>query len=464
MIPRERFIWMLISLTALPVVGVLVFVAWFYVDIPFSDQWQATVPLLEKLYRGELTLTDWVSQHNEHRPLFHRLIWLPLAWATHWNTTFEVAATLLFGLATLGILLWQAAKTARQFGQGPVTWVWPAIAWLFFSMSQYETWLQSYLLHWVLHVFAVVTGLTLLAQASLKPSHIVLAIGLGIVSTFTVASGVLFWPIGFALLWRNRLIPAPVSLHRYRVAWSGLWIAMALLVALIYLSGFQMPLSQPQPANEIGRLVGLSLYFLTWLGAPVLIYTGSLILGLLGVGAFAWVLCGLWRRDGVQHQHLLPYLAYAAFALTNGLLISVVRADMGWQQALSPRYIIISALFWIALAMFLQIHYWSSRTHGRGQRLAKGLIVGMICMAVISWLGGAYMGLKHRHWPMLAARQALRDGREDDAVLLQIHNNPAQVRELLPVLKAHQLSLYRCRTAVVEEQAHMQAMPSRMHC
>ena len=47
-------------------------------------------PLIERYYQGTLTFQDFYAQHNEHRPLFPRLVMLPLALATRYDTVAEM--------------------------------------------------------------------------------------------------------------------------------------------------------------------------------------------------------------------------------------------------------------------------------------------------------------------------------------------------------------------------------------
>src|SRR5262245_62975011 len=93
---NEIHSWLAIALLLafIPLAYLIVMVATYSVDVPFADQW-ALVPLLEKSYRGTLTLRDLWSQHNEHRLLFPRMIMLVLARLSGWNLRYELAVNIL---------------------------------------------------------------------------------------------------------------------------------------------------------------------------------------------------------------------------------------------------------------------------------------------------------------------------------------------------------------------------------
>src|SRR5215208_7141850 len=84
------------AIACLPPLYLIIIILTNTVDVPFADQW-ALVPLLERSYRGTLSLHDLWAQHNEHRLLFPRLIMLALARLSAWNTHIEMLANV--GLA-----------------------------------------------------------------------------------------------------------------------------------------------------------------------------------------------------------------------------------------------------------------------------------------------------------------------------------------------------------------------------
>src|SRR3954471_24168411 len=90
-------------LILLPACCGFLYVYTFGVNVVAGDEW-AVVPLFEKLYAGELSLSDLLAQHNEHRIFFPRIAMLSLGVITQWNVIAEMYLTEICFLVTLLIL------------------------------------------------------------------------------------------------------------------------------------------------------------------------------------------------------------------------------------------------------------------------------------------------------------------------------------------------------------------------
>ena len=434
-------------LAFIPIVYVISLIILFYQDLPFSDQWEAAIPLLQRSFAGTLTLQDMISQHNEHRPLFSRLIWLPLAHLTHWNTAFEIAVTVVLAFGLVCLLWWQIRRTMVLINRPILTLLIPLTSALFFSMSQYESWFQSYSLQWMLHACAVVAGIVILSQPELNARRLTVAIGAGLVATFTFASGLLFWIIGFGLIVGARPVR---SAYRATGILMGIWLVACLVVGAIYFTGYIAPGTGSNPSawlSTVNQPLNVLMYFFTWLGAPILAYYPAVLVGVVGL---TLLVCTLFTiRTLAAWRVMLPYLGLAGYALLNAGMISLGRSSLGWQQALSPRYMSISALFWIALVVMLYLTAHTRkdnqpmRTDGIWSRV-PALMACIAVLTVVSSAGSTYLALKYRYVPMRAARMAIRAGDDSDAALQQITDDIQATRDRdLPFLKQYSLSLYR---------------------
>lgn len=88
-----------LALTIAPPVIQFLYIRCFSVDVPWWDEW-AFVDLLQSWSRqdmGRVIALLW-AQHNEHRPLFPRLIMLVLAQLTGWNIRTEMYFSLLLSI------------------------------------------------------------------------------------------------------------------------------------------------------------------------------------------------------------------------------------------------------------------------------------------------------------------------------------------------------------------------------
>ena len=399
-----------------------------YVDIPFSDQWQTVLLVLQKSMTGALTLNDIMGAHIEHRMASFYIVWLPLAHLTHWNGRYEIALSLICS----GISLWLVWRQFHARGFSP--WLTVLAAWLLFSMAAYENWYQSYNLIFVMCTTAYLAGIHLLipklgavnGAGSISWPRLLFAILMGFVCTFSLASGFLYWPFAWVALGLARPRPAQ---H----------IAMLIGAAVaLYgnFNGFSRPAGYGSFLDVLGNPGVLVLYFTSWLGAPLLIYGGSFVVGAIGLLGLGW-LCGrlkLFRSDQIRAQ--LPFLMWMGYALVAGAAVMAGRVQFGWEQSLSPRYVAISLLFWLGLVGLLAsapitLHF------------KRVLIGGMLALSMVSYTGGTYMGIKHRHIPLRNAQRAILAGDSSDAVLKVINDHPNDVRAALPFLQQYHLSLYR---------------------
>src|SRR5712672_382899 len=140
-------------LAAVPLLILIWVVARYAIDVPYLDQWDL-VPLIDKMYQGQLTVHDLWMQFNEHRIFFPKLIMLGLARLTHWNIRYESAVSVLLAMAVFLVLACQIRASARVFGGRQLRWALPACSLVAFSVSQYENFLWGWQLGLLLGLLA----------------------------------------------------------------------------------------------------------------------------------------------------------------------------------------------------------------------------------------------------------------------------------------------------------------------
>lgn len=109
-------------------------------DAPYWDQWWK-IPLIVKSFDGTIALADYWTLINEHRVFFPSLITIPLARITHWNLAYELALTLLFGIAVFAVLCRAILTTQNPEDRKQVWPIIPLISLLMFSYSQHNIWM-----------------------------------------------------------------------------------------------------------------------------------------------------------------------------------------------------------------------------------------------------------------------------------------------------------------------------------
>jgi hypothetical protein len=390
------------------------------VDLPFWDQWQF-VAMLADYRAGDMNLADLIAQHNEHRPLFPRLIWLALALATDYNTKAELWTNVaIAGLTLTGFLAytrWAWSSTQRQ--SIPLYQFVPLVTLLTINMVQWESWLLGFQTVMFLGIFAVITGFVMAARYA-NWLGFAAAICLGIVATYSMANALLYWPIGLLLLLTLPNLPK-------KGVKVGLWIAISLAVSLSFLYGWTSPHVRPDRIAAMNPVI-YGHWILNFLGAPILAYSPAFVFGILSLALLISICFEL--RETLLSREALPYCAIILFTFGSGILIAVGRSRGGAGLALAPRYVTMTTWYWAALFAL-----WSFV--GNGQRWRQGILAGLAFVLFLSSLGGAVSGYKWRYLRTRPAYEAVRAGEiPDDETLIAIYSEiePNELRERIEFL------------------------------
>jgi hypothetical protein len=337
---------LIIGLCSLPAICAI-YVMWtHWVPVPFWDEWDTPGAQLASYYRGTLTFAELCSQHNEHRLLFPRLAWLPVAIVFGWDVRHAMVLTFCFvclGAAGLYQLLRSSNGTAasRAFAFGLMNLV-------LFSPRQYETFLvgaqgQTFVPTFMLVLVLIVN----LSGKSLRAKAIVNAVAAH-VSTFSFGNGMLVWLLAFPL----ETQPADLQTGRERrpILWRAVYLLAAGLSVASYFISYRHPSTTPPLVSPIAQLPGFVRFVLVWIGslfnvgAPVL--CGAIVLFIFGGLAVA----ALWqiRRTGTWRSHY-PWLVLGCYALISGCVAAIARLGFDYSMAGDARYTAFSGFLYIAV-------------------------------------------------------------------------------------------------------------------
>lgn len=128
----------LFMVAALPPVIVAGYIFLFGLNIPFWDQWDFSSQLF-KIQETGVSFDQLISQHNEHRPFFPRIIWIGLARLTQYNVNAELWINFFFALITLVFFIWQSKKIWSRLNVAPDPWTIPLIVLIVFNLGQWES-------------------------------------------------------------------------------------------------------------------------------------------------------------------------------------------------------------------------------------------------------------------------------------------------------------------------------------
>ncbi len=404
-------------LVCAPATVLAALVAKYSVNVPLWDQWEPDIAgIFERSAAGQLTLADLLSQHNEARLFFPRLLFLGLGKLTHWNVRYEMAATFL-AACLVALMIWRLEAPA--FRDRPITRVVVLFlsSLLIFSPAYYEAWL------WGLEVIcfvplACITAGLLIVRLQVSPAIRLLACAsLATISTYSFGNGFLAWIVLLPALLQSG---GPQGLRR-RGWGAALWAAGFAANEALYFHGYQQP-AQHRPLLELwlGCLeqpLQSTQFFFSFLGSPLAAGTNcpqvaATIIGLvffaLFLGATVWMF--RLRTDRALVEQSQPWLAIGGYAiLSAGLATSTRFAQFGVAEAMSSRY----GIFAMALAVSV-IHLAPllvfRRLQGRGRSLQHQWLVriglgagaaGLCVLHALAFPAGAWAMRSTWHYRML---------------------------------------------------------------
>ena len=327
---RRRVLLGWAALALIPVAYVAATIVPASRNIAFWDEIDTAIDLLIRLDAGagwREVLERLFAVNNEHRMVTSRLMFAASYWLTG-TVNFHVIAAIgnLCLVGTCAILVVAQRDWPSRVRMGVV------LAFLMFQLEHFENllWSGASIDHFQVVTLAV-GAIAALAWGT--PRGVALGAVLALAATFTLAHGVVVWPVGALLLWQQR-----------RRAHLLAWLGCAGAAALLFLWGFVF-----NPANRIAEpglaaVARVVRYWLSLLGAP------------LTLGQAAWapwpgaaLLIGLaWMatRGAVRRQPLAFFAAiYAVAALA---LVAYGRSAIAGPE-INSRYMVLSALAWAML-------------------------------------------------------------------------------------------------------------------
>ena len=390
-----------------------------YIDAPYWDEWELA-PLVAAQQAGMLSWDAVAAPHNEHRPIVARLLLLALARYTAWDAWAECVASLSIGLVGLGLALtWVARSRADSESLAP--WAAAAIAVVLLSMNQWENWLWGWQIAVFLTLASTFAVLALFARAPVSAIALVSSIALAVAATFSFANGLLLWAVAIPALWAN-------AATRRRL-FSAVWLLCAFVTVGLYVTG----LKAPAGAAAGGDAWRAAVFLLRYVGAPVGNYFGEMVsagAGLLALAGMAFTLTRL-----VRHPAFWTVLGLAGFSLASGVLVAVGRGALLDAPIVATKYVGFANLFWVALLVGV---LRSTSNRWVAPTLALALVTGVTANALQA--RGDYVTRKQL---LTVAKPALLSG-TPEGHLLRYFPVPDYLRAVLPMLRAHRLSVFDC--------------------
>lgn len=415
---RRVMIGLLITLSLLPVAYMLVRAGQNQRNIAYWDEIDTALALVVKLKEGMTSgefLRDLFAVNNEHRMVTSRLLFATSYWLTgtvDFTIIGRIGNASIVGLVVL--LVAAAGGVERRVRLGVL------LAMFLFQLEHYENflWSGSSIDHF--QVVLLAAG-AIVALARSTATRVLVGGGLALLATYTLAHGMVIWPVGAFMLWR-------AGDRRGLLIWIGL----GAVAAATFLIGFKVNSAQSFAALSVEGLLTIAHYWLSILGAvpalgnttaaPVL---GGGLLVLLGIAC---------RRGGFQREPVALPLTF--FTLASMALIAVGRAELAHGVVFS-RYYVLSAVAWaLTLFMLLERHSHPRRPF----QLLGAALPGLLAFNLVAnheFADEAASWLECRDRAATRFKQYGIDGRGP----FTLHPTPAHATELLR--KAEELGVYR---------------------
>ena len=435
---------------------VLLHGVWRYgVDVPVWDAW-SMVPIFEKWYQNTLTWPDIWAQHNEHRLVLPRLVFLALGVASGWDTRWEMAASVLTALLAWMIAVAQVLHGRARYGR-TTPWLCVGLAWLFFSLRQHENWLWGFQLQWYMNLLAVTLGAWLFSRPKLTPGLLAGQALCAALAMLSMGGGAAYWLATLALLLLRALDPAQ---RRRALRYAGFWTVLFVAFLAWYLHGYATPghhagvgALAKSPTDVVRYLLLFVAGILSPMATESWLWVAVGGLGLCGLGLFfrpAFRILPFSAPRSEQEEPDWFFLLLGLYGLGCALMTALGRAGFGVWQASSSRYATTSMLIWSAVLAMLAAQgprLW--RRGGQARRLSIACGLAAVLMVGASfWRGQAslpYMAYSRQVYG--EGRIALRQGGPAQR-LENVSWDPAWIIEqAIPLLIRYRLSVFRDENA-----------------
>lgn len=427
--------WAPWALLALPL-GILATTVWAVVvnavPTPYQDQW-ATVPLWRALSEGAAAPADFFAQHNEHRIVFPRLVFMAdFAWF-HGRNVLNLAAIAAIQLAAAALYVLACRPRRTHL---PTLLAAATAASLMFSLLQWENLFWGFQVQFVGVFAAGGWGIYLFCQALADPGRIrwprmAGALVLLALATFTLANGLL---AGCAMILAALATRGPArSLVPVIVATAGLLAAYC--VGYHPIAGHSpAALALEQPARYLA-------YVLIYLGSPW--RAGSLGLALAAglAGAIATAaMAVLVVRDGGKDPRRTAMFGIVLFIGMTAGVTALGRLSFGIEQALSSRYVTPANHFWAAHAVFWAL---TAQAHAKVW-LTRGVTLAILAagLFLVPFQRHGQIQLAATQEHILAGSAALLAGASDREAIRALYPDPSVPLAMTPYLRAQRLSLF----------------------
>lgn len=423
-----------------------------WVAIPTLDDWDRWITYV----RDHYTLWWFFQQHVDHRLVAPKLLFAVDHLAFHGRGWFLLLCSYCFQALT-GIMLWRLWFHATRRGTTERLIIAAAIVSCLFSGQQWSNLVWPFQVQFPMVYCAAAAALVALwkaAEVSAEPDHrsrawwMILSIGMATIATYSMANGVLTWPV---------LLIAAVWLRVPR-RWIIAIATSALLLGATYFYHWHKssPYAPLPPSQRLPRAV---VFGLAHLGSPIAqlatmgggdnfritcaAVVGALVALALSIGfALVWL-----HRKRYNGAHAI-LIFYCVFIVGTSTTIAYGRSAGALTEAFSPRYLTPSYILWSGMLLVC----WPLL-----RRMNHIALYSALCAAIFAGI------VIHQRATLIAVRNWAAVIRLDETAVIDNVIDPGPWRELfhtpqmtfgaIDYLKANHLTIF------TEEWTHWPGLP-----
>ena len=350
-----------VAAATLPIVLYLLYVLHYSVNVPYADDWRM-VSLVHSALHGHINASEFWFQWADTRLFVPAIVFVLFAFVDHLNLQLVILFAAVVFVASYILLL----QLLRHYLREKLTVV-PVLAvgvtWL--SLADVQNALWSFQLAWYLATFFFVATIFFLLVPTRRRT---LSLGFGVVmavaGSYSIVQGFAIWPVGvICLLWNS-----PWTRRTYYEV--AAWVGAAVVVAMIYLRGFQVG-NVECPPHETRCTLGSAILHPVLLFRYVALLVGNVVPTsfyavhpnlrfheLLGVAIL--VVAGYVVAQTIRERHSNPSplpLLLVAFGLLFTVAIALGRVGGGLAGALNDnRFVMPSLIVLVGIVIFACAH------------------------------------------------------------------------------------------------------------
>ncbi len=395
-----------------------------YSPLPQWDEWA----LFDHLAQGGGWSLPWLwAQHNEHRILTTKILFLLDVELFQGKQVFLLTCVFLVQLLQVALLSWSSRSLGGwrgsqwRIGTG-------LIAYCILCPTQYENLIWGFELHFVISACMATLAIVslILLQREGREKFLVMSIAAATFATWSLANGMLLWPL---------LIGAALWLRRKALVWRSLLIAGAINIALYFYRYHRTGGDTVSPS-----IVQSLRYVIVYFGSTFVRHSDgavAMIAGILGSLAAAYFIIGTLRDRDTSSPLQTVLSLLMLFTLATAAITSTGRLHLGVVQATASRYQTFALPFWCCLGLTIL-----SRLSGHSiqQCFATGL-----CIAMLVFATQVRLPLIDAQWRQLRLKKislALLTGVPDNEVLAEAYPDPQVVLRSGNYMRQHRLSIF----------------------